>query len=199
KPQYRNTSLSPDELKELVKGDTMINSVIESNIMSKISVTDKELKDFYNAQKEQIKARHILFKVNASDSQEKKDAQLEKAEKVLKEAKNGKTDFIELAKKYSEGPSGPNGGDLGFFARGSMVPAFEKAAFALKPNEISGIVETPFGYHILKVEERKESSDIPPFDEVKEAIKENIKAQRGNKEIEKFIDKLRSSATIKIF
>ncbi|MGR3219032.1 MAG: peptidylprolyl isomerase [Candidatus Anammoxibacter sp.] len=203
-PRYSNISLQPDKLREQVKGDVMIDNLIESNIMSKIAVTDKEVKDFYNAEKEnikepeQVKARHILFKIDASDSQSKKDEQLEKAVNVLKEVKKGETDFSELAKKYSEGPSGPNGGDLGFFARGRMVPEFEKVAFALKPNEISGVVKTQFGYHILKVEERKEAREIL-FDEVKEAIRDNIKGQRGNKEIEKFIDKLRNSATIEIF
>lgn len=202
-PQYQGVSLPKDKLRELVKGDLMINSAIEAKIISKVTVTDKELEEFYNERKnemsqpEQVKARHILFKVNETDPQDKKNEQLSKAKDVLKEAKAGKSEFGELAKKYSEGPSAPNGGDLGYFPRGRMVPSFETAAFALKPNEISDIVETQFGYHIIKVEEKKEARVIP-FDEAKEAIRENIKVERGNKEIKEWIDKLRNQAKIEI-
>lgn len=202
-PQYRNVNISDDKLRELVKGDLMINNIIESNIMSKVSITDKEVEEFYNERKneliepEQVKARHILFRVGASDPQEKKDEQLKKAKEVLKEAKNGKADFSELANKYSEEPSDSRGGDLGYFARGRMVPAFENAAFALKKDEISDVVETQFGYHIIKVEDKKDARNIP-FDEIKDAVRENIKIQRGNVEIEKWIDQLKSEATIEM-
>ena len=94
-------------------------------------------------------------------------------------AKKG-ADFAELAKKYSEGPTKDKGGDLGFFEKGKMVPAFEEAAYALKEGEISEIVRTPFGYHIIKVEEIKEAR-TKPLDEVKgeivEAITDNISAE----------------------
>ena len=201
--QYGGIGLTGDKLKELVKGDMMINKVIESEIITKIAVTDNEITDFFNQRKdelkdpEKVKARHILFKVEASAPQEEKDKQMKKAKEVMAEVKEGKTEFGELAKKYSEGPSAPNGGDLGTFARGRMVPSFEEAAFALKPNGISDIVETQFGYHIIKVEE-KTSARSYEFDEIKDSIRENLKMQRSNKEIEKFIDKLRSTATIKM-
>ena len=202
-PQYQGLSLSKDKLRELVNGDLMIHGAIESEIMSKVKITDKELEEFYNERKEemkepeQVKARHILLKVNETDPQDLKDKQLSKAKEVLKEAKVGKTEFSDLAKKYSEGPSAPNGGDLGYFPRGRMVPSFETAAFALNPNGISDIVETQFGYHIIKVEDKKNARDIP-FEEVKEAIRENIKVERGNKGIKEWIDKLRNQAKIEI-
>lgn len=201
--QYSGIELSADKLKELVKGDMMINKVIESEIITKISIADNEIVDFFNQRKdelkdpEKVKARHILFKVEAAASQEEKDKQMKKAKEVLAEAKAGKTEFSELAKKYSDGPSGPNGGDLGSFGRGRMVPSFEEAAFALKPNDISDIVETQFGYHIIKVEEKTAARSYE-FDEIKESIRENLKMQRSNKEIEKFIDTLRGAATIKM-
>jgi len=202
-PQYSGVEMPSDKLKELVRGDIMINTIITTDVMDKIEVTAKELQDFYDVRKEemkepeQVKARHILFKVDAEADEGAKKAKLKEAESLLKTARKGKVEFAELAKEYSEGPSASNGGDLGYFAKGRMVPSFETAAFALKPGGISDVVETQFGYHIIKVEEKRPARDIP-FDDVKDAIRENIKLQRGNGEIEKWIDKLRGEATIEL-
>lgn len=202
-PQYSGVEMPADKLKELVRGDIMINTIITTDVMDKISVTAKELQDFYDVRKEemkepeQVKARHILFKIDADADEGTKSKKLKEAKALLKEARKAKVEFAELAKEHSEGPSAPNGGDLGYFAKGRMVPSFETAAFALQPGGISDVVETQFGYHIIKVEEKRAARDIP-FDEVKDAIRENIKLQRGNGEIEKWIDKLRGEATIEL-
>lgn len=107
---------------------------------------------------QEIKARHILV-----DSEEQA--------KAVVEALNGGADFVELAKEKSTGPSGPQGGDLGYFTRGRMVPEFEEAAFALEPNAYTTVpVKTQFGWHIIKVEDRR---DMPPptFEQVGEQIR----------------------------
>ena len=87
-------------------------------------------------------------------------------------------DFAELAKKHSTGPSGPQGGDLGYFGQGQMVPEFSKAAFALKVGEVSQPVKTQFGWHIIKVEDRRDSS-LPPFEELKPRIVEHLARLKG--------------------
>lgn len=103
----------------------------------------------------QVGARHILIQYEGSmrageDIDRTKEEAREKIEEILAEAKKDGADFGALAKEHSDGPSGPQGGDLGTFGRGRMHPAFEQAAFALEVGEVSGVVETPFGFHIIK-------------------------------------------------
>jgi len=143
-----------------------------------VDVTDKEVESFYeyNIEKykhpKEVKARHILFKVGEGASDDAVKKAKAAAEKVLKKARKGE-DFAALAKTYSEGPSGPNGGDLGYFKAGQMDPVFEKAAFALKPGEISEPVRTRFGFHIIKVEDVREAR-TDAFDKVRAKIKEAL-------------------------
>jgi len=159
--------------------------------LKKYKSTDKELKDYYNKHvsdfkvPEQIKARHILIKTNGNKEHDKKA--LNKAEDILKKLKNG-GNFIEFAKKYSEGPSAKNGGDLGYFTKGQMVPAFEKAAFALKKGEISDIVKTQFGYHIIKVEDVK-NAHTKSFEEAKKNIEDKFKNEYVSQKMKEFFDK----------
>lgn len=122
-------------------------------------------------QSEKVKARHILAKVAKTASPEEKKAARGKIEAAIKELEGG-ADFAELAKKVSEGPSGPKGGDLGEFGRGAMVKAFEEAAFALKPGEISAVVESSFGFHVIKVETKTEAGKTSLEDASEELAKE---------------------------
>ncbi len=131
-----------------------------------VQVTEDEIKSYYDynadtyRQPKQVKARHILFKVNEDDSEDVKERVKKRAQEVLEKARKGE-DFAALAKKYSEGPSKSQGGDLGYFKAGQMEPPFEKAAFALKKGEISDLVKTRFGYHIILVEDIKEAGMTP--------------------------------------
>ncbi len=126
-------------------------------------VTEDQIKEYYEdnvdtfKEKKQVKARHILFRLAENESKEDEDKVKQKATSVLLQARAG-ADFSELAKKHTEDPSGKeNGGDLGYFSAGQMVKPFEDAAFKLKKGEISDLVRTDFGYHILKVEDAKEA------------------------------------------
>jgi peptidyl-prolyl cis-trans isomerase C len=103
---------------------------------------------------EQVHARHILVKVDPKADATQKAAARKKIEDIQKQLKNGE-DFSELAKKASDCPSNAKGGDVGYFGRGQMVKPFEDAAFSLKPGEVSGIVETEFGLHLIKVMDKK--------------------------------------------
>ena len=142
----------------------------------KVNITEEEIEGYYGynpgmfIEPKQVKARHILFKLG-QDADEAKEKRVRKAaEAVLKEAREGKN-FGELAKKYSEGPSKSEGGDLGYFSEGQMDKPFEEAAFKLKKDEISDLVRSRFGYHIIRVEDIKEKR-IKPLEEVREQIAE---------------------------
>ena len=131
-----------------------------NTLIPKMQTTDEEAKKFYdeNASKfqgsEQRHASHILIGDSASASPEAKAEAKKKAEQVLAEVKKNPAKFAELAKKYSQDPgSAEKGGDLGTFGRGSMVKPFEDAAFSMKPGEVSGLVQSDFGYHIIKLTE----------------------------------------------
>jgi peptidyl-prolyl cis-trans isomerase D len=150
----------------------------------KPDVGEAEVESFYNLNRdrysapEKRKARHILIKTAEGDSEEALSKKRERAGQVLELAKSGE-DFAELAKQYSEGPSGPGGGDLGTFSRGRMVRPFEDTAFALKEGEISDIVETQFGYHVIKVE-KIEPARTKPLAEVRDSIVKEIQKQKAS-------------------
>ena len=138
------------------------------------TVTDEAALAYYNEVKdkmvedgaEEVRARHILVKTE------------DEAKAIVEELKGGK-DFEELAKEKSTGPSGPNGGDLGYFGKGSMVPAFEEAAFALEVGAVSEPVETRFGWHVIKLEDKR-TQQPPAFEEVKDQVKEVLQRQARN-------------------
>lgn len=137
---------------------------------------------------ERVKARHILIKTQGKSDAEKKQA-LAKAQDLLKQLKAG-ADFAQLAQKNSEDSSNaPKGGDLGWFVRGQMVPEFDKAAFAMKPGELSDIVTTEFGYHIIKVDE-KEAARVKPFEEVKAQLADEVKKQRITEKMQTTADQM---------
>ena len=155
----------------------------------------EENKDKYK-QKEQINAQHILFKTDKNTTDAEKKKKLDAAKKAFAEAKKG-ADFAELAKKNSEGPTAQRGGDLGTFSRGRMVKQFEDVAFAAKPGDILGPVETQFGYHVIKVNE-KTAEVQRPYEEVKESILTSLKARQKSKATRDLLDKLKTEAKIEV-
>ena len=163
--QLKAEGLTEKELKkkyrEQIRRQMFIDRLV-SKKLSKVTVTTKEVKDFYQTyedsipdQPESVKLSHILLEIKPSQST--LDSLKKRAGMVLDKAKKGE-DFVSLAFNYSDDPTGKNGGDLGFFKKGDMIEKFEKVAFALNPGEISDLVETEFGYHIIKVEEKKEDA-----------------------------------------
>ncbi len=166
----------------------------------KLEITDAELKTFYDQnerfylEREQIHARHVLVKVAQQATKEDE----EKAEKKIKEAydeiQKGMK-FEDAVTKYSDGPSGPKGGDLGWFGRGQMLKPFEDKAFGMKPNEISEPVRTRFGFHVIQVLEKKDAHK-KAFDEVKSQIKESLRAKKFFQERRNLLAKLRTEGKI---
>ena len=128
---------------------------------SALELSEEQIRHYYEdyidtfKENKQVRARHILFKAAEGAPEEEADEVRNRALEVLKKAREGE-DFAELAKKYSEDPAAEHGGDLGYFSENQMVKPFEEAAFALEKGEISDLVRTSFGYHIIKVEDVKE-------------------------------------------
>lgn len=194
--------MNEKDLREYVRRGVLISRFVETAFVSKSAVSDAEIRSFYdkNPDKfktaEAVKASHILIGTDSNTSADDKKAAREKAGKLRKELAGG-ADFAALAKGNSTCPSSRQGGDLGFFGKGQMVPQFEKAAFALKPGEISDVVETQFGYHIIKLTERKPAS-VTDLKDVKAKIEEYLKGQKVNEAIQKYLAETRKTAKIEL-
>ena len=193
--------MTQSDLELFTRKDVAINNMIEARLGSKAQVTDAEAKKFYDdnrtkyfEQGARLKASHILIGTAESASKEEREQAKAKAEALLARIKKGE-DFAEIAKKESTCPSKEKGGDLGVFGQGDMVPPFEKAAFGLKPGEVSGVVSTVFGYHIIKLTEALPPS-VQPFDEVKAKIVEYLKREKVRAEIPTLLKELREKAKI---
>jgi len=192
--------LSESDIKSQIEKDMAIRELIDKQVAQKVVITDAQTKSYYDEnpnmfeQPEQVKASHILIKVETDASETDKAKARIEIVKIQKKLQNGE-DFATLAKEFSQGPSSAKGGDLGFFRRGQMVKPFEDAAFALKPNEVSDVVETRFGYHLIKVTERKTAQTIA-YADVKDRLSQHLKKQEVEKEAGQYIDKLRQEAEI---
>ncbi|MGD8627993.1 MAG: peptidylprolyl isomerase [bacterium] len=163
-------------------------------------VTDAQIREYYDSnpdqfkQPERIKASHILFGLEDGATPEARAEKKAEAERVLAELKQG-GNFEELASQYSTCPSASRGGDLGFFERGRMVKPFEDAAFALGVGEISDVVETRFGFHIIKVVDHEDARTIP-FDEAKENIRGFLESRGKQDALKNYTEQLRAEADI---
>jgi peptidyl-prolyl cis-trans isomerase C len=170
------------------------------DIYAKTEVSENEARFFFEnnpqffKKPEEVKASHILIQYKADDDEEKKLAVKQKIETIQKKLAAGE-DFAELAKAFSEGPSSVNGGDLGYFDRKKMVKPFADAAFALEPGQISNIVETRFGYHLIKVIDKKPKSSYE-FDNIKQQLIKMLHDRKIQTETKQYLDELRKKASI---
>jgi peptidyl-prolyl cis-trans isomerase SurA len=141
-----------------IRDQILVSKITRFEISNRVKVSDKEVNQYYrDHQKEfwedgKVRARHILFIAERGSSETNRKSKLQQAKKILNDIRKGK-DFAELAMEYSEDVSASDGGDIGFVVRGKMVREFEEAVFVLKQGQVSDIVETQYGYHIIKVEE----------------------------------------------
>ncbi len=145
---------------------------------------------------EQVRARHILLKVRPGAGEAEKQAARDKLAGILEEVRAG-GDFAALAQKYSEDATAARGGDLGFVLRGHTVKAFEDAAFALQAGQVSEVVETGFGYHLIKVEERR-APGIVPEAAARDQIRAYLQSVRTRQAAEAELERLRAKATIEV-
>ncbi|MFZ5441801.1 MAG: peptidylprolyl isomerase [Myxococcota bacterium] len=177
--------------------------LVNLKVRSKVKISDEDLKAEYarwahdEANDFEVHARHILVQVPQKATPEQVEAARVKAVALMNEAKQPGVNFAELAKKKSEGPSAADGGDLGFFRRGVMVAEFERAAFTLPPGGISEPIRTKFGWHVLKVEERKALA-APPLDEVKDQLRERMLRGQLEKYTDQYVQELRAAAVVDV-
>jgi peptidyl-prolyl cis-trans isomerase C len=181
-----------------------VSKLVEDAVSSKATVKPEEIQAFYQQnpqnfqESEKVHASHILIAAPKDADAATKAKARAKAESILKDVKAGK-DFAALAKAYSEDPgSAPNGGDLGFFPKGQMVPPFEASAFGLKPGSVSDLVETDFGYHIIKVIEKQPGRTVP-LEEAKPRIEQYLEAQNREKHTTEFVNGLRAKGKVEVF
>ncbi len=176
-----------------------IQELYKVEIMDKIIPPDA-VKKYYDKMGEEIRARHILLKTYVDMTDSEKDTVRARAERVYQQLLNG-ADFDSLAKAVSEDvTTAQRGGDLGYFTWGKMVDEFQEAAFALKVGEMSGIVESPYGYHIIKLEDRRVNEKRKPFAEVEEEIRMNLRRQYQedlNKAAQAYLDSLKAARGLK--
>jgi peptidyl-prolyl cis-trans isomerase C len=196
-------NLTEASIKEKLERDLTLKKLIDDEVAPGVKLSDIEIRAFYDnnpeafKQPERVKASHILIKVDPqADASQKAEAK-KKIDLVQAKLQKGE-DFGALAKEYSDGPSGPEGGDLGYFTRGQMVKPFEDAAFAMKPGEVSGVVETKFGYHLIKVTDRKPETTMS-YDEVKARLEEFLKQRKIQEEINVYVKRLEEKAKIERF
>lgn len=171
----QENGLTEDAYRKLLKRTLSLDAYVETKVAGKGKASEEEAKKFYAENPsyfikngESVRASHILVSSSKGDDQAKRDAAKAKAEDIRKRLEAGE-DFAALAKSSSDCPSKDEGGDLGFFTKGRMVKDFEDAAFGLETGKLSPVVETEFGYHVIKVTEKK-AGESYSYDEAKEKI-----------------------------
>ena len=199
----KERGIETKDLKEDIKKGVYINAYLEKDIFSKLSpVTEDEKKQEYEANKDklnvpdEVKASHVLIKVGEKATPEEKQKAKEKIDALRARAMSGE-DFAKLAKENSEDGSASNGGDLGYFKQGDMVKPFEDAAFGLEKDQISPVVETQFGYHVIKVADKKAAHALT-YEEVSKDIEKFLMNKHKRDAVNKNTESLRKNAKIEI-
>ena len=208
--------LTEDELRHSIKVDLIAKKLIDEQVRGKIKITDKDVKSYFESNQkkflrpEAYRAHHIFISIfppemikttpiNELKAQKEtldKEAK-KKADSILAELKSGGK-FSELAKKYShDSGSAQNGGDLDFIYKGVFDPAFDAAISKMKVGDISDVVKTPFGYHIIQLGETKPAEQAP-FAEMEEAIQKHLFLEQAKKRVEKFVQGLKKKAKIEV-
>jgi peptidyl-prolyl cis-trans isomerase C len=191
-------------LRQQMRRDGAIQKLVQTKVLTGLAVSDQAAKDFYDKnqdklkQPERVHLRHILVRADATAPAADKEKAKAKAEDLLKRIQNGE-DFAKLAGESSDDPgSKGRGGDLSWIARG-QVPPIDKAAFALtRPNELSPVVESEYGFHILQLLERQDAS-VPPFETVKPRIAEFLKQRQSQEKLHAHVQELRSKGKVETF
>ena len=189
--------LSEEIFKADLKQNLSIQRLIDTQVSPGIQPSEKEAEDFYQGnldrmqRPEEVRVSHILVRIEPGATEEQRTAAKQEAEGVLARLQAGE-DFAALAREASDDPgSQESGGDLQWVPRGATVPQFEEAAFALEPGQTSGVVETRFGYHVIRVFDRHPATTMP--------FEEMLKQEAVEAALEKRVEALRSKATIELF
>lgn len=181
----------------------LLREKLFAKVTEKLDVTEKERKEFYEQNKgrydnpEQVRASHILIRVKPDATPEEKEVAIAKATDLVKQARQKGADFAALATEHGEDPTKDRGGDLGFFGRGRMVKPFEDAVFAMKDGQVSDVVETSFGYHVIKRTGYKAAS-TKSYAELKDQIDRSVRSRKRNEAIRDSLKSWRETANLEI-
>ena len=185
---------------EHVKRQASIQHLLERKVLKGLRVTDQEVHAFYVANPdkfttpEEVRARHILVQADSATPAEERTRARASAEEILALLRAG-ADFETLARERSQDATSAQGGDLGWVARGKMVPEFDAAAFALREGEVSNLVETVFGFHVIRVEGRRRGEQVPEA-KVREEIRKHLLGEKQKAAVRATIESLRTKARI---
>jgi peptidyl-prolyl cis-trans isomerase SurA len=188
--------------KDHIRDQIMVSKITRFEINNRVKVSDKKIVKYYNEHKKEqwrdgkVKARHILFIAERGSSDKARREKLLQAKAVLRELQRG-DDFADLAMEHSEDVSASSGGDLGYVERGKMVPEFEKVVFSLKAGQVSDIVETQYGYHIIKAEEVLPGKTLT-FSETKDRIYQILAMQKQEQVYKDWMNELKETAFIEV-
>ena len=194
--------LTLETYKKQVQESILVTKVVNAEVRSRLTVLDTELQEAYRARQEQYKiaggqtVSHILFLLPPYPTEQDAQRLRAKAEGVLQQLHEG-GDFSKLARQYSDGPSAETAGLLGTFKPGELLPGFEEATAQLKPGEISDVVRTRVGFHIIRLEARQ-AGGSRSFDEVQEELKSEILRGKTEKKYQEWLESLRQQAYIKV-
>jgi peptidyl-prolyl cis-trans isomerase C len=197
--------LTEQELEKSFRQEALIQKYVSTKVVTGVSVSDQSAKEFYDQNKdhmqrpERVHLRHILVRVEPNAPAADKEKARAKAEDLLKRAKGGE-DFGKLAAENSDDPgSKVRGGDLSWISRGQTVPPFEQAAFALtKPNELSPVVESQFGYHVIQLVEREAASAVP-FEEARGRITQMLQQKQAGEKLQARVEQLKKQGKVEVF
>jgi peptidyl-prolyl cis-trans isomerase C len=177
---------------------------METHVKRGVDVTDQEIEEFYQAHQDRLKmpskirAQHIFVKLDPRAPEATQAAARKKINTAAEKVKNG-DDFGVLALKYSEDPNtAQKGGDLGYFGKGDLLPEFDQAAFTLDPGQVSPVVQSRVGLHIIKITDKKDPV-VPPLADIKTQVAQLVQLEKGNNEMEKIVAELKKKAKIKIY
>jgi len=194
--------IAMDKLRGDVAADIRIRKLLEAKTEAVPAVSDEQIAAYYEGNKEMfsmpasVHARHILLKVDGGADEAAKAAAKTRLEDIRKQIEDGTVTFEAAATEHSDCPSGKRGGDLGTFAHGQMVPAFEEAAFSQDVDAVGPVIETPFGYHIVQVVEKQEAGERT-LEQVSDDISEQLTMQEKQTVVQDYIESLRAAADIK--
>src|SRR3990172_10170452 len=200
--ELNKENITLNDYKERLREQITVSKVINYEVRSKVQVDEKDVKKYYDehrdelATPEEIRVRHIMFAYSEDMDSQKEEIIKKKAFDILNRIKQGE-DFASLASMYSEDASAKNGGDLGYFTKGKMIKVFEDTAFALKKGEVSDVIKTSFGYHILKYEDRREAG-FKPLEDVSREIERRIFNEKIKSLKDAWVKKMREKAFIEI-
>jgi peptidyl-prolyl cis-trans isomerase C len=196
-------NLSEERLRSQIRKDLAIQELVEKDILVHVKVSEEDTKSFYDSnpdlfkEPETVRASHILIKSEADADPVTKEERRKKLESVKKRLEQGE-DFAALAKEFSQCPSAEKGGDLGYFNRGKMVKPFEDAAFSMNPGEVSDIVVTSFGFHLMKVTDKKPGRIIS-YEESKEKIKQHLQRTKFVEEKNGYVAELKKKGKVETY